>query len=90
MVFTRSIFVGLVFFSVASAQFLDNSLQLDPEGTFRLDWSVDYSLNASNPTVIFETHVKTRGELKFCKQIKIYVCGFGSTCLDLIKVNIKN
>ena len=61
MVSTRSAaFLFFAFLAVASCQLLDNSVQLDPEGTFRLDWSVDYT-NRSNPTITFETHVKTQG-----------------------------
>ena len=61
-----SVFLFLAaFLSLANAQRpLDNSLQLDPEGTFRLDFSVITNGaigNASNPLIIFETHVKTRG-----------------------------
>ena len=51
--------------SLANAQRpLDNSIQLDPEGTFRLDWSVVTNGTGSptNPLIIFETHVKTRGK----------------------------
>jgi len=51
-------------FTVAYGQRpLDNSVQLDPEGTFRLDWSVITNGTGSltNPLIIFETHVKTRG-----------------------------
>jgi hypothetical protein len=47
--------------TVAYAQLqLDNSVELDPEGTFRLDWSVIYD-DVNNPLIIFETRVKTQG-----------------------------
>lgn len=47
--------------SVVTAQLqLDNSVELDPEGTFRLDWSVLYD-DVNNPLIIFETRVKTQG-----------------------------
>ena len=54
-----------VLLSVSYAQLqLDNSIQLDPEGSFRLDWSVVTNGTGSptNPLIIFETHVKTRGK----------------------------
>ena len=62
----RTILVCLTtLLTVAYAQRpLDNSIQLDPEGTFRLDWSVVTNGTGSptNPLIIFETHVKTRGK----------------------------
>ena len=37
--------------SLSCAQLLlDNTIELDPEGTFRLDWSVIYD-NATNPLI---------------------------------------
>lgn len=61
MVSTRFVLIVLACLSAASAQLLNNTVELDPDGTFRLNWSVDYSLNPSNPTIIFETRVKTQG-----------------------------
>ena len=56
-----SIFCLAVCLSVAIAQLqLDNSVELDPEGTFRLDWSVIYD-DVNNPLIIMETRVKTQG-----------------------------
>ena len=47
--------------SLSCAQLLlDNTIELDPEGTFRLDWSVIYD-NATNPLIRFETIVQTQG-----------------------------
>ena len=56
-----SILCLAVCLSVATAQLqLDNSVELDPEGTFRLDWSVIYD-DVNNPLLIMETRVKTQG-----------------------------
>jgi hypothetical protein len=39
---------------------LDNSIELDREGTFRLDWSI-LNDGSGNPNIIFQTRVATQG-----------------------------
>ena len=61
MVFNKSsLYLIAIFLSVACAQ-LQNSVELDPEGSFRLDWTVDYSADPNNPRIVFNTFVKTQG-----------------------------
>ena len=61
MVFTKSsLCLMAVLLSLACAQ-LQNSVDLDPEGSFRLDWTVDSSADPNNPRIVFQTFVKTQG-----------------------------
>ena len=39
---------------------LDNSVELDREGTFRLDWSI-LADGTGNPNIVFQTRVQTQG-----------------------------
>ena len=40
---------------------LNNTVELDPEGTFRLDWDVVYDQDPANPLVVLESRVATTG-----------------------------
>ena len=39
---------------------LNNTVELDPEGTFRLDWTIIYDI-AGNPDIQMEMRVLTKG-----------------------------
>ncbi|XP_046638674.1 uncharacterized protein LOC124316779 [Daphnia pulicaria] len=40
---------------------LNNTVELDPEGTFRLDWDIVYDQDPANPLVVMEMRVATAG-----------------------------
>jgi hypothetical protein len=40
---------------------LNNTVELDPEGSFRLDWDVVYDQDPANPLVVMEARVATTG-----------------------------
>jgi hypothetical protein len=40
---------------------LNNTAELDPEGTFRLDWDIVYDQDPANPLVVMEMRVSTAG-----------------------------
>ena len=60
------LFVGLVAglptWSLQRGQFrdLNNTAELDPEGTFRLDWTIIYDI-PGNPDIQMEMRVLTKG-----------------------------
>ena len=40
---------------------LNNTVELDPEGTFRLDWDIVYDQDPVNPLIVMEIRVATAG-----------------------------
>ena len=46
---------------IAALLSLACAVYLDPEENFTLEWTVNDSTNATNPTILFQAFVRTRG-----------------------------